>query len=87
MQNYTEHPATKAIEQWINENNITICSINELWQKALNRTSDVIKEENRATLLELHKCCKAAGLIKKIVRLDGINYRVLVTKDYNKSDL
>ena len=87
MKNYENHTATNIIREWINSNNIEICTINDIWQKALKRDTDIIKDENRATILDVHKCCKSAGLIKRTVWLDGKNYRVLVTPDYTRSNL
>ncbi len=84
---YNNHPATLKIKEWVAAENIKICTINDVWRKALERNTDVVKNENHATLLDVHKCCKAAGLIKKTVRFEDKVFRVLVTDDYSRSTL
>ena len=87
MRNLENHPAIETIKKWIQRQENDTFTINEIWQKALGRTSDVVKDENQATLRELHKVCAYAGLKKRIVRIEDKTFRVLTTENYNKSAL
>ena len=87
MQNLENHPTIETIKNWIEREKIDMCTVNEVWQKALGRTTDVIKDENWHTLRDLHKVCVYAGLVKTTTRLDGKTFRVLVPSHKKKSAL
>lgn len=87
MQNLENHPAVDTIKKWIEREKIDTCTLNEVWQKALGRTTDIIKDENWHTLHDVHKVCAFAGLKKTIVRLNNKSCRVLTTNNKNKSAL